>query len=275
MKSPIVLVLGLVAGSAAAKPLVKEARQEPATEIEGRAGTGIGAFQDIQVPLNEEFGVRADGHGVKTEGATHIGVPIYGGIAVKHAAGSLSYGGALDVLRISASTGPAETQSATYSRFDIGGDAAYHFKLAGMSAALGGGAGIRRSVFGNGSSGHYFQAPMLHAAASLGARGMTFGLEAAYAPSVAFGYYNGSMFSGDAFKKSKTSLAEIGFSSSYLVREAVWLDLGLTRETAAAVIEDLGEYDGFGLQVTPGTSESSRSLSLATTVAKIGFHKDF
>ena len=273
MKS-LICALFALSSAAMAKPLIREAREESENGVEGRAGSGIGTFQDIQVPLNEQVGVRADGHNVSEEGATHVGIPVWVGLSATRRSGALSYQLGLDALRLSASSGPTDTQSATYTRFDATASVRYAFNVLGLRAALGGGAGVRRSVFSNVSNGHYFQAPVVSGNASLGGRDLSVTLSGAYAPTAAFGYYDGSMFSGDAFKKRKTSLSEVALSSSYLIREDVFLDFGLSREAAQVTIEDVAEYDAFGLQVSP-TAEVSRSISVATTIARIGFHKSF
>lgn len=274
MKPILCFAFGLFAVDAVAKPLTIEARQASETGVEGRAGAGIGTFQDIQVPVSELSGLRADGHSVAQEGATHVGIPVYAGLAVTRHNGAVDYQLGLDALRMSATSGPADTRSATYARFDLGAGATYHFTVAGLSAAIGGGAGIRRSVFSNGSNGHYFQAPLLSAQGAVGTRAFNVSLGGSLSPTAAFGYYNGSMFSGDSFKNSKTSLSEIALGSSYLIREDVFLDFGISQETAQVAIADVSEYDGFGLQVSP-TSEVSRAINVATTVARLGFRKEF
>ncbi len=259
---------------------LKASKEAPApedgTRVEARVGSGLGVFQDVQVPINNDTNVRGDGKAAQQENQDHVGLPLLAGIGMVRRAGAMTYDFGVDAMFMRATTGPAETQSSTYSRVELGGGAELEFPLFGLMGNAGAGAGIRRSVFANVSNGHYLQSALIKGAIGVAsARSDGWRLDGTfnYAPVARFGYYAGTMFGGDPFKNSKASLMEIGLETKIHLRDELWLELGFTREVAKVTIDDTTEYGGFGLAVSP--ERETRAYDLVTTVARVGVAKKF
>ena len=255
----------------------------PGLDVTGHIGSGIGIFQDIQVPVNEAEQMRADGRQISDENADHFGLPLAVGLGVEGGARDefgegFGWTAGSDALQIRASSGPSATQSSSYARVSLGAGTAYHFPVGSLRASVGGDLSLRRSAFSNVSNGHYVQSTLVGGAASLGGTGMMVAMRGAVAPIAHFGYYDGSMFSGHDFKQSETTVSEFGVTASFLLKERlgkdVWLDLGFQRESIRTTIDNIDEYDGFGLTILP-TQTPSRIYDLATTMATIAVRKSF
>jgi hypothetical protein len=255
----------------------KEAAPLGPWQVEVRGGTGIGSFQDIQVPVNEAANQRGDGTVIEDENQTHTGFPLLAGIGLDWQAenGVRWELVGLDGLQMRASTGPSATQSSSYSRVELASRLAYAFPLnATLKMEVGGGAGLRRSAWTNVSSGHYLNAALLEG--RLGVQGATAGVElyGGAAPAAHFGYSNATLLGGSDFKKSTASLAEAGARLALPLRPNVWLETALEREEAKVTVADVSEYNNYGLSVY-NPDQPSRAYDLVTTVAKIGFRKAF
>jgi hypothetical protein len=250
---------------------------ESAQAVTIHGGSGIGSFQDIQVPYNEGFEVRGDGTAVQEENVEHSGFLLQAGIGKESRRGAWLWQiFEFDALQIKSSGGPAATQASSYSRLNLESRIAYTFGLGAQGGSVGLKGGVRRSSFNNVSSAHYLQSVMVGLTA--GIAGELHGLEAsvAFAPVTKFGYSEDGMFGGKDFKKSRSSLFEAGIQYSYALRENVWLDVGMEQEAVKAEIEDVNEYNdlGYGLSVQDST-RPTRSYDLNTVAARVGFRKAF
>lgn len=253
----------------------KEANTSPYA-VAVRAGTGLGVFQDIQVPANESAQMRGDGKLGAEENADHAGIPLYVGIGLNYKADALKFDLVrLDALQMRATTGPSETQSSSYSRLEVGTAATYTLPVgAAWAVDFGVKAGARRSSFSNVSSAHYIEA--LVAGGSLALVSESFRLEAfaAAAPVARFGYTEESFLGGKAFSKSKASLAEGGVTAAFKIGPRVHLEAGLEQESANVTLDDVSEYNNFGLSVED-SRRPSRIYDLATSVLRVGVRKEF
>lgn len=251
-------------------------QDETSTPFVFHAGTGLGLFQDIQVPASTTEGLRADGTNLGEANANHLGSTLYfGGMMRWGQVGRLSYDFELDYLTMRAISGPAETQSSSYSRFNMMGGSRYAWGSGNWRPMITLHAGLRRSLFNNVSTGHYLNAAFVRGGVGLWNSDFSIDTFVSYAPFCEFGFNSGkSFFGGEALKSGSTNLSEIGLLYSQRVSEAVWLDLGLEQEllqTRGARGED---YSGFGLNVD-STDAGPRDLNLATIIGRFGFRKQF
>jgi hypothetical protein len=250
--------------------------ESDAVTLEVDGGVGVASFQDIQVPVNRMAEARADGSTAGQENAVHTGFPLYGGLALRKAAGGWRFDVlSFDALTVRSASGPAETQASSYSRLSLATGAGYDLALFGLDVTPAVQLGGRRSSFGNGSAAHYFQgvtAGALLAVASAASWAVTASLMTA--PNAVFGYSPAPILGGDPLEHSTATMSELGVASSWHLKDALWLDLGVAQERADVTIEDISAYEGFGLHVTP-EDRSSRRYDLATTVLRLGVRKHF
>jgi hypothetical protein len=243
-------------------------------DVSVNAGVGLGQFQDIQVPVNIDAGQRGDGTAALEENADHIGVPInfvmgYGQDRVNWLANV-----AFDATSMRATTGPAATQSSSYSRYELRGDYRRRFVSFGRTLAIGPRLGLRRTSFQNVSSAHFVDAAMIGGAIAGETHDFAWDLRLATAAAARFGFTDEGIFGGKPFDKSKTAVYEIAAMTSSRLDASTWLEVGVLREMIRATIDDVGEYNGFGLSVTPAAAPS-RAYDLATTTLQIGIRKSF
>ncbi len=240
-------------------------------------GTGVGAFQDIQVPYNETYEMRGDGTAVQEENIGHSGLLLQAGLGKESQRGRWLWQVIdFDAMQIKSSGGPAATQAASYTRLNFQSAMTYRFAVGDMLGSTGLKAGVRRSSFNNVSSSHYIESVMVGLTAGLTGQAHAFEGSLAVAPVARFGYSEDGMFGGKEFKNSKATLFEASAQYSYVLREGVWLDLGLGQETAHVQIGDVNEYNdlGYGLSVEDST-RPTRTYDLTTVAARLGVRKIF
>lgn len=239
--------------------------------------SGFATFQDIQVPVNPVAGMRADGSTAQTENSTHAGLPLAAGIGLDYQPSQRWRWtvASLDAMNVQASSGPADTQSSSYTRLEVGSSIRYRLPLGDtMTGTLGALASFRRSSFANVSTSHYIDAATLGAEAGIERGPFAWTLTGRTAPYASFGYSNAALLGGSALPGSTASLNEAGTSLSYALRPKVWLDLGVDREMTHVVIPNVAAYDAFGLNVQD-FANPSRVYDLATTTVRFGFHREF
>jgi hypothetical protein len=240
-----------------------------------RAGSGVGQFQDVQVPVNQEANLRGDGKLIEEENANHVGFPMWAGVGYLARRGALTADVlSFEALQMRATTGPAATQSSSYTRVSLGSSVRWNFPLLGGRGTAGMRAGLRRSGFNNVSSAHFVESMLVGGGFGYVGSGWSTDLSASLSPVARFGYSEDNFLGGEAFKNSKASVLEGAWTTSFQVYPRVWLETGVERESITASVEDVAEYDAFGLTVGP-TATPSRSFNLATTVARIGIRKEF
>jgi hypothetical protein len=257
-------------------PLTRTATPDDSLSFDVDGGIGVATFQDIQVPVNRLAEARADGSTAGQENADHVGFPLYGGMSLRKAADAWRFAiFDFDALTVRSTSGPAETQSASYSRLALSTGVGYAVPLLGLDLTPALSLGGRRSSFGNGSAAHYLEAVTAGGSFAL-ARAASWSVtgSVAVAPTATFGYSSAPVLGGKAIEHSTAALSEYGLASSFHLKDALWLDLGLSQERAGVKIEDVSAYEGFGLHVTP-EDRSSRQYDLATTIARLGVRKRF
>ncbi len=250
---------------------------ESALAVTVHGASGVGTFQDIQVPYNEQYEVRGDGTAIQEENIGHQGLLLNAGIGKEIVRGRwLFQAFDFDALQIKSSGGPAATQAASYSRLNLQSGATYRFPAFGGQGKAGLKGGLRRSSYNNVSSAHYIESVLVGATAGLSGALHAIEGSVAVAPMTRFGYSEDGMFGGKEFEKGSASLFEVTAQYSYTLQDNVWLDLGLSQESARVEIEDVNEYNqlGYGLSVLD-SSNPTRSYSMSTVAARIGFRKAF
>lgn len=238
-------------------------------------GSGIGVFQDIQVPINEFDETRGDGSSIAEENKDHVGLPLFAGIGYRRSLASLTFDlVTVDGTQIRSTTGPSATQSSSYTRIELYSGARYNFKLSYTDMWISARAGARRSFFSNVSNSHFVESGVIRLATGL-ERG-SFGLSGffGYAPASRVGYSSKGFTGGEYFKKASATLSEAGVIAALKLKENTYFELGVEQESIRMSIKDIMEYNGFGLNVTPA-QQTNREYQLSTVLAKIGFRKLF
>ena len=238
-------------------------------------GTGLGLFQDIQVPVNEIDEVRGDGSAIGEENQNHFGFPLFAGIGYRSYSGNLVYDSvALEGTHMRAASGGAQSPSASYTRLELSSAARYYLQANKTGLWLGMRAGIRRSFFNNISDSHFVESGILRASAGFqrGSFAVTgfFG----YAPVSRVGYTAEGFTGGSFFRTAKAQVSEAGITSSFKISPNALLDLGVEQEAIRMQINDIMEYNGLGLTVTPA-NQNDRDYNLSTMMIKVGIRKLF
>jgi len=265
-------------GSLSESASSSESSNDKTTRIMMHGSTGVGVFQDIQVPINDEAGVRGDGTEIGQENADHMGIPLSAGLELRYHPNQswiISVLG-FDALQMRAASGPSETEEASYSRLDLGSNVRYFFPLGrtGLIAQTGLRAGARRSSFNNVSTSHFIDAALVGGSFGIGRNGTSFDVFGQVAPIATFGYSDNGILGGQQLKSSSATLSEVGSHFDYPLRRGVWLDLAAEREMAHVTIGDVSQYNAFGLNVLDAANPS-RTYNLTTTLARIGLRKEF
>jgi hypothetical protein len=238
-------------------------------------GSGIGIFQDIQVPVNDFNDTRGDGSAIAEENKDHVGLPLFVGIGYRTFSGSFVYDVAtVEGTQIRATAGPSSTQSSSYTRLELLTAARYNFMVRYTDMWIGMRAGIRRSFFNNVSNSHFVESGILRA--STGLQRGSFGLTGffGYAPLSRVGYTTDGVTGGDYFRKATATVSEAGLTAALKLRENTFFDIGAEQESIRMSIKDIMEYNGFGLNVTP-SQQTTREYNLSTVMIKAGFRKLF
>lgn len=256
----------------------KKSEERSGPTIGFQAGTGFGVFQDVQVPLatrESQEEMRGDGKSVGEENADHMGTPLYAGLELQAGdPGRLSYEAEVSHLMMRATSGPAETQSASYARSNLAGGARYAFGRGAWRPTVAAHAILRRSSFNNVSNGHYIHASLLRGGVGMWSEALSLEAYASYAPYTEFGYNSGrGFFGGKPFENGSSSMSELGLLYSHKIHEAVWIDLGVEQEIVQATLGRVGDYGSLGLTVA--APSATREYELVTSTARIGVRKQF
>lgn len=241
----------------------------------GYGGTGLGLFQDIQVPVNEIDEVRGDGSAIGDENQNHFGIPLFAGIGYRSYSGNVVYDAlVLEGTHIRAASGGSQSQSASYTRLDLGSAARYYFQSGKTGLWLGIRAGLRRSFFNNISDSHFVESGILRT--SSGYQRGSFAVTGffGYAPLSRVGYTAEGFTGGAFFETAKAQVSEIGITSSFKISPDALIDLSVEQEAIRMRINDIMEYNGLGLTVTPA-KQNNRDYNLSTVMMKVGIRKLF
>jgi hypothetical protein len=239
-------------------------------------GSGVGSFQDIQVPMNRRTGVRADGTTDAAENLTHMGLPIYGSLGFETNAGGSWRWRVFELtgIKMGAANGAAGTADATYSRLDLSSamvrTAGFgHYKLTSTGQIE-----LRRTGFNNTSESHFINAALVAGRMRLSRSNYSWEIRGEYAPIAHFGFSPRGFFGGRFFPGSSAELGGGGTTALVPLQRGVWLEMGADTEIARVSIADVSEYRGYGLAAR-NLDNSSRSYKLVTNTLHLGFRKEF
>ena len=274
----VLLCLGASLGA-----LAEEDGLSPAKRVERGAnavvlnvGTGVGTFQDIQVPMNTFTGARGNGVTDTAENLTHVGIPIYFSLG-RDLTRSSEWRFRiveLDIMRMGASNGAPGTLSSGYSRLGLSSDLERNFTLQSVKLSAGAQVELRRSSFTNTAEAHFVDAAVLGTKLKLMKNSYALDLNVELAPVARFGYSSGGYLGGDYFAQSSARLGGGGVNFLLPIDQSVWLDFGVSTEIASVKIKDISQYRDFGL-LADKRDHSPRTYTLTTNVAHLGFRKEF
>jgi len=255
----------------------KSAPAEPGSrQVHLRLGSGLGVFQDLQVPVDSDAGLRIDGT-VPSEGenTTHSGFPVFAGLGFMWPRSSLTYGVDIEALQVEATSGNPATRNSSYARIEAKPSATWSFHLFDQAAYTGASVALRRSLYKNVSDGHYADSAVTR---------LTLGLEApgeariesfaGYAPVSRFSYDTGKGFQTTTMGGTKTSAYEFGVGVHYRIWNSTWFDFTAEQEVISVDVKSTKAYEAFGLVVAP-SQEESRRYNLQTTLLRIALHRVF
>ena len=239
--------------------------------------SGFGSFQDIQVPESDVKGFRGDGTSAVSENQDHFGLPLGVKLSVGSDDSALGFYGNLSVLRINTMSGPPETASSSYSRFGfgLGSSIRWYFDEAKKyNSFIRAEIEARRSSYNNVSSGHFVNALLPKLILGLEKpKSWAFQVFGAMGANVGFGYGTGFSLGGRTFKNAETSMREFGVQVSFQVYKKTWLGFGIEEEAVDVKIDNIVEYNTFGLSVAE--SRDARIYNLRTKLFQVNLQKRF
>ncbi len=248
-------------------------------------GSGMGQFQDIQVPINPEIGTRIDGKPVGEENADHFGIPLYltgetiyqSRLSAKKNANTLSWTVIRgSILTMSAQTGPDDTINSSYSRVTLGtalGLGTGQFGLGTVRTHWSTSLDYRRSSFGYISSAHFIESPMVTLQADLTWQTFSLLISSGVGIQPKFGFSQELFWGGKELPSSRSSINTAELSGSWVLTSHSTFELGVDIEQAQVSIGDAEDYASFDLR-TDGLA-TSRQYQLGTWISKIGIQTYF
>jgi hypothetical protein len=234
--------------------------------------SGIGSYQDIQLPASTAPGFRADGRRIGIENTTHIGIPIKGSFEVASGSASQSLYAEANIMQIASLVAPAEVADSQYDRVE--GNLGYRFGTVlgnAMQLKLIASAGYRQSRFHTISAGHYMTTFIPRVGA-----GLQFNREWSAAASVGvgiqprFGYSDGEI--SRVFESSIADLTHYEGGIRYALDEAAAIAIGFELENSTVTISNTEEYSSLGLTVARDFN-TERNYRLSTAVGFLRLEK--
>lgn len=236
--------------------------------------TGFGSFLDLQVPINRDYNVRADGRKIGEENAKHRGMAIGGRLASGFRAKNWHvWPLRVSLLHLTAMDGPPETLSAGYNRVDLGSQIETALSLGLLRILASGEVGLRRTDFSNGSSSHYVSSIPLGLGLKLVSSRWSLRGYAHSAAQSAFGFSQSLLFGGASVAGSSSTLNDVGGQAEIRLSPAAWLTFGAEQENVRVQIPDVRAYEAFGLVVKD--PRKTRDYVLTTSIFTLGIRKDF
>jgi hypothetical protein len=261
-------------------PSITSTKSSPVTpgtkQVHVRLGSGLGVFQDLQVPVDNDAGLRIDGT-VPSEGenTTHSGFPVFAGLGFVWPRASVTYGVNFEALQVEATSGNPATRNSSYARIEAKPGATWSFNVFDQAAYIGASLALRRSLYKNVSDGHYADSAVTRATIGLEAPGEA-RIEsfAGYAPVSRFSYDTGKGFQTTTMGGTTTAAYEFGVGVNYRIWNTTWFDFTAEQEVVSVDVQNTKAYEVFGLAVAP-TQETSRRYHLQTTLLRIALHRVF
>ncbi len=237
--------------------------------------TGAGVFQDVQMPINERTGMRADGRPAGLEQTDHYGIPLKFSVGKDMRRENWTLGLNFSHLRIDTLIKQPEASQSSYTQTQISILPGYKFTLAGVNQQLAAGTIIRRSSYLNISTGHLVDAILPAIAWSVQAS-QRWAIEVLAARSILSitRYDDGATFSPEGIPGSQSTVKDFSLNLQRAIGPNVWMHLGFMQETSTLAIDNIKSYERFNLDILSfGAPE--RNYRLSTRSMTVGFDKLF
>ncbi len=254
----------------------KTSRQGPefGWGVDATGLTGFGVFRDIQVPLNRNYEMRADGRKIGEENADHLAYilgatlsPVWRGKSWRLRPVDLG------MIRMTPIAGPFDSLNSAYTRFDIRSQIAWATMVGRQTWTLDGTVGWRRSEFNNGSDSHFVTSLPIGLGAKVALPTWSIRAYGHTALSSQFGYSQALLFGGSEIQGSKSELADGGVTGEFKINPSAWLLVGAEIEAIRVQIPDVEAYEAFGLTVQD--PKKTRDYMQATSSFTVGVRKLF
>lgn len=236
--------------------------------------TGFGIFRDIQVPLNRDYEMRADGRKIGEENADHLAYilgatlgPIWRGKSWRWRPVDLG------MIRMTPIAGPFDSLNSAYTRFDIRSQIAWGTMVGRQSWTVDGTIGWRRSEFNNGSDSHFVTSLPVGLGAKVALPTWSIRAYGHTALISQFGYSQALLFGGSEMQGSKSELADGGIAGEFRINPSAWLIVGAEMEAIRVQITDVKSYEAFGLTVQD--PKKTRDYMQTTSSFTLGVRKLF
>ncbi len=236
--------------------------------------TGFGVFRDIQVPINRDYEMRADGRKIGEENADHLAYilgatlsPIWRGRNWRLQPVDLG------MMRMTPIAGPFDSLNSAYTRFDARSQIAWSTTVGRQSWTVDGTIGWRRSEFNNGSDSHFVTSLPVGLGAKVALPTWSFRAYGHTALSSQFGYSQALLFGGSEIQGSKSELADGGITGEFRISPSAWLIVGAEIEAIRVQITDVKAYEAFGLTVQD--PKRTRDYMQTTSSLSLGVRKLF
>jgi hypothetical protein len=236
--------------------------------------SGIGAYQDIQLPAGSLRGFRADGRRIGIENVNHVGVPVRGGFQIEYGTYLRNIFADFNLMRMTSLVSPREVSDSQYDRTEANFGGKWGARLFGVSSvSVSAIMGYRKTEFQNISNGHYVESvlPRLGIGLNPNAR-WNLDLRGGMGIQPRFGYDNG--VEAGLLKSSIARLAHVDSSIKYRITSSAAIALGVEYEAADIRLQDTEDYAQLGLTIAPEIS-NFRNYQLKTTIAMIKLEKRF
>lgn len=236
--------------------------------------SGLGVYRDIQVPINRDYEMRADGRKIGEENAEHLSYILGGTI-------SPSWRGKqwrvkpleLGMMRMTPMAGPSDTLNSAYTRFDLRTQVEWGTSFGKQRVTLDGTVGWRRSEFNNGSDSHFVAAFPVGLGAKVAFPAWSIRAYGHTALGSQFGYSQALLFGGSEVLGSKAELMDYGCMGEFRITPLAWLLVGAEMESIRIQIPNVKAYEPFGLTVQD--PRKSRDYIQATSSLTLGVRKLF
>ncbi len=235
-----------------------------------QAGTGIGYFQDIQLPHYISEYVRSDGRPVGEENVVHIGLPLQFRFGLAHNADAVAHWGFMaDVTQQVNLDSPRESADASYMRLRSQVYRRWNF---GRNYSLQLQTSLIRTQFANISIGHVVDhvAPGVALTTRLTRRWL---LTASgdFAAFSKLRYDNGERV--DSFKAGRAGLWGAELDLTYQLDKSAQFRMGSRFEQTAIEVDDDREYEAFGFSVRESFAPTKLSYQMQTAELIFGLQR--
>ncbi len=240
--------------------------------IETGLSSGMGLFQDIQVPMSYTLDERADGRPLGQDHRNHFGVPIIGRLSFSLEREFYGFGIKTSLQYLPAFDASRGSLNASYRRMEL-----IPYAEKSWSNELKTSLGLNRQVasFINGSSQHFIESYMPMVSLLMFSDDLNWSLygDMGYSIFSQFGMDgNIAKRSEKYFKSSEVNVFHHGLGVNYIASEVTEVFLSFNHEMSKIIIHQPVEYrTGFGL--VNAVTEEKIKIDLNTLMIEMGYRK--